>query len=295
MDEEEWFVTNGEWRMGPLALDDLVEVLGREHAPGSMLVWKTGLETWIRPELVPELTAAATARPPVRNGSPAEGAVAGAGAGVGAAGSTGFGAGVAAAAPLAAPWFRVGTAKLLLMCVVTFGVYEIYWFYQQWRHVQRRGERVHPALRTLFAGLFCYALFRRVSEDATQRGIARAPSAIGCAVAFIALAITVRLPDPWSTLSLLQLLPLALVQRAASAAALAAVPGADPNTRLTPINWVGIALGVMILLLTALAATLPPPAPAKPAPTVTTQAALMPDAGRPTPAAPVDRAAPTLR
>jgi len=76
---------------------------------------------------------------------------------------------------------------------------------------------------------------------------------------------------------------------------LAAVPGADPNTRLTPINWVGIALGVMILLLTALAATLPPPAPAKPAPTVTTQAALMPDAGRPTPAAPVDRAAPTLR
>ena len=68
MDEEEWFVTNGEWRMGPLALDDLVEVLGREHAPGSVLVWKTGLETWIRPELVPELTTAAAARPPARAG-----------------------------------------------------------------------------------------------------------------------------------------------------------------------------------------------------------------------------------
>ena len=102
-----------------------------------------------------------------------------------------------------------------------------------------------------------------------------------------------RLPDPWSTLSLLQLLPLALVQRAASAAALAAVPGADPNTRLTPINWVGIAFGVMILLLTALAATLPPPAPAKPAPTATTQAALTPDAGRTT--RPADQAAPTIR
>ena len=287
MDEEEWFVTNGEWRMGPLALDDLVEVLGREHAPGSLLVWKTGLETWLRPELVPELTAAA-ARPPARPGMPAG---AGARADVGAAASVAMGA----AAPLAAPWFRVGTAKLLLMCVVTFGVYEIYWFYQQWRHVQRRGERVHPALRTLFAGLFCYALFRRVSEDATQRGIARAPSAIGCAVAFIALAITVRLPDPWSTLSLLQLLPLALVQRAASAAALAAVPGADPNTRLTPINWVGIAFGVMILLLTALAATLPPPAPAKPAPTATTQAALTPDAGRTTQAGRFNQAAPTIR
>jgi len=70
------------------------------------------------------------------------------------------------------------------------------------------------------------------------------------------------------------------VQRAASAAALAAVPGADPNTRLTPINWVGIAFGVMILLLTAMAATLPPPAPSKVAPTATTQAALTPEGGR---------------
>ena len=132
--------------------------------------------------------------------------------------------------------------------------------------MQRRGERVHPALRTLFAGLFCYALFRRVSQDATQRGIARAPSAVACAIAFVALAITVRLPDPWSTLSLLQLLPLALVQRAASAAALAAVPGADPNTRLTPINWLGVAFGVMILVLTAAAAMLPPRHPPSPLP-----------------------------
>jgi hypothetical protein len=287
MDEEEWFVTNGEWRMGPLGIDDLVEVLGREHAPGSVLVWKTGLETWTRPELVHELTAAA-ARQPARAGLPA-------GPGIRAEAGAAGGVGAGTAASLAAPWFRVGTAKLLLMCVVTFGAYEIYWFYQQWRHVQRRGERVHPALRTLFAGLFCYALFRRVSEDAMQRGIPRAPSPIACAVAFIALAITVRLPDPWSTLSLLQLLPLALIQRAASAAALAAAPGADPNTRLTPINWVGIAFGVMILLLTALAATLPPPAPAKPVPAETRQAALTPAAGRPTPAAPIDRAAPTLR
>src|SRR6187401_1574907 len=179
MDEEEWFVTNGEWRMGPLALDDLVDVLGREHAPGSILVWKTGLETWTRPELIAELTTAAAARPPVRLGRPADGAEAGARPGVGMGyGGAAAGAAFGAAPQPAAPWFRVGTAKLLLMCVVTFGIYEIYWFYQQWRHVQRRGERVHPALRTLFAGLVCYALFRRVSQDATARGVAGAPSAV---------------------------------------------------------------------------------------------------------------------
>ena len=54
----------------------------------------------------------------------------------------------------------------------------------------------------------------------------------------------------------------------------------ESDTFPPPINWIGVAFGVMLLLLTALAATLPPPAldksaPAKPAPTVTTQAALV--------------------
>lgn len=258
MDEEEWFVTNGEWRMGPLAVDDLIEVLGRSHAPGSILVWKEGLETWTRPELVTELTAAASARPAI-------------GATPSPASRTTTAEGAAAAAAAAAPWFRVGTAKLVLMCVVTFGLYQAYWFYQQWRHVQRRGERVQPLLRTLFAGIFCYALFRRVSTDAAERGIPRVPSALICAVAFILLSVAVRLPAPWSSISLLSLLPLALVQRAASAAALAAVPTADPNTRLTPINWFGVVVGVLILVMAVLAETLAPvtaPEPAKPTPTV---------------------------
>jgi hypothetical protein len=163
MDEEEWFVTNGDWRMGPLTIDDLVEVLGREHEPGTVLVWKTGLETWTRPELVADLTAPA-ARPRTGLAVPPP---------VGAPVATLARARGAEGAQ--APWFRVGTAKFLLMCVVTFGGYQIYWFYQQWRHVQRRGEVVHPALRTLFTGIFCYALFRRVAEDALARGVATVP------------------------------------------------------------------------------------------------------------------------
>jgi hypothetical protein len=264
MDEEEWFVTNGDWRMGPLTIDDVVEVLGREHEPGTVLVWKTGLETWTRPELVADLTAAA-ARP--RIGPAVPPAVAAPVAMAAARGAEGA----------QAPWFRVGTAKFLLMCVVTFGGYQIYWFYQQWRHVQRRGEVVHPALRTLFTGIFCYALFRRVAEDALARGVASVPSPIASAVAFVLLSITWQLPAPWSSLSLLSLVPLLLVQRAASAAALAAVPTADPNTRLTPINWVGVVFGVLILVMMVIGLTLaPPPEPTKPAPAATRQAALAP-------------------
>jgi hypothetical protein len=274
MDDEIWYVTNGDWRMGPLAIDDVIEVLGRDHTPGTILVWKEGLEAWTRPEQVAELTAArarpATAPAPRSWSAPA---------GLVPASATGQGAVIGPAAP----WFQVGTAKLLLMCVVTFGLYQIYWFYQQWRHVQRRGERVHPALRTLFAAIFCYPLFRRVSVDAADRGIPQVPSAVGCAVAFVLLSMTWRLPAPWSSISLLSLLPLAMVQRAASAAARAAVPTADPNTRLTPVNWLGVVFGVSLLVMAVFAETLAPapqPEPAKPAPTVVTaQAATPPQAG----------------
>ncbi len=162
MSEEEWYVTNGEWRMGPLTADDAVEVLGRAHAPGSVLVWKEGLEGWTRPELVAELTATAAGRPPARPAARPGTAMP----------DSAADATAAAAGGPPAPWFRVGTSKFLLMCVVTFGLYEIYWFYQQWRHVQRRGESVHPALRTLFAGFFCYALVppRVRGRDRARRG-----------------------------------------------------------------------------------------------------------------------------
>ena len=273
MDEEEWFVTNGEWRMGPLALDDLVEVLGREHVPGSMLVWKTGLENWVRPELVHELTTAAAARPPARAGLPG-------GPGVrvdaGAGGSVAGGATVS----LAAPWFRVGTAKLLLMCVVTFGAYrDLLVLPAVAPRAAPRRAGASGAAHALLPGSSatrCSAACRRM-----RRSVASPARAVGdrliavAAASHRALAITVQLPDRCAVapLSLLQLLPLALVQRAASAAALAAEPGADPNTRLTPINWIVIALGVMLLLLAVSLATPTQPAPAKPVPAETTQAA----------------------
>jgi hypothetical protein len=252
MDEEQWFVTNGEWRMGPLTRDDVVEVVGREHAPGSLFVWKEGFAAWTSAESLPDLAPRAGA--PARPATPTS------------------------QSPADVPptrWFLVGTGKFLLMCVATLGAYQIYWFFMQWRHVRGRGESVHPALRTVLAGLFCYALFRRVADDATERGIAGAPSPLAAAAAFILLSITWQLPQPWSFLSLLSLVPLVLVQRAASAVALAAVPTADPNTRLTPINWFGIAgLWLLVMLVGALLGPVPPaapgPAPAvKPAPTVT--------------------------
>ena len=251
MDESPWFLTNGEWRMGPLTLADAAEVLGRGHRAGEVLAWREGMDSWVPVERVAELVAAPRpttgwpSTPPVRQ--------------------------AAAAAPDTA-WFLVGGTKLVVMCVVTFGLYEIYWFYQQWRCVRLRGEAIYPVVRTFFAGLFCYALFRRVAESATTRGLP-APSPGWYTIVFILLSVTWQLPAPWRLLSLLSLGPLVVVQRAASAAALAETPAADPNTKLTPANWFGVGVFTVVLLLALLGALLPPPAPSvlAPGPTTTAQ------------------------
>jgi hypothetical protein len=258
-DPEQWFVTNGEWRMGPLAVEDVLEVLGRGHPPGSVHVWKQGQADWLPAEQVPEIAAArAGAAAPPRPFPAGPAPVAAPQAAVPAAPAT--------------PWFVVGSGKFLLMCLVTFGLYEIYWFYQQWRHVQRRGESVHPALRTLFAGLFCYGLFRRIQDTALERGVGRPVSPVLLTIVFLALSVTTRLPQPWSLLSVLSLVPLAVVQRTASAVALAQVPGADPNTRLSPLNWLAVVFTSLIVFLALLGLALGP-APDAPKPGTSAPAA----------------------
>jgi hypothetical protein len=245
---EQWFVTNGEWRMGPLAIDDVVEVLGRGHPPGSVHVWKPGQEQWLPAEQVPELAAA-------RAGAPASRPF------------TGVPAATVREAPPVTPWFVVGSGKLVLMCVVTFGIYEFYWFYQQWRHVQARGESIYPVVRAVLAGLFCYGLFRRLADAAVERRIGPGVSPIVLTVVFLACNVVSQLPDPWKYFALLQLLPLVAAQRTASAVALAEVPTADPNTRLSPLNWLAVAFTGLIVFLALLGLALgPAPNAPKPGP-----------------------------
>lgn len=145
-------------------------------------------------------------------------------------------------------WFAVGPAKLVAMSVVTLGFYQVYWFYQQWRRVRDGGEDVRPLPRSLFGVIFGYSLFRRVIRSAEDVAVpAAGPGAL--TVAYILLCLCAQLPLPFALLTLLSVLPLAAVQRVASAAAERDFPGSDPNRRLTAANWVGVALGGALLSL----------------------------------------------
>ena len=161
-----------------------------------------------------------------------------------------------AAAPTLAPaepatadagpsWFAVGPGKLIAMSVVTLGLYQLYWFYQQWRRVRDGGENVSVVARSLFGVLFSYSLFRRVIASAPDAAPAAGAGAL--AVLYGLLCISSRLPLPFAAIALLSVLPLAAIQRIASAVAEHDFPAADPNRRLTAANWVAVVAGSAFL------------------------------------------------
>ena len=64
-------------------------------------------------------------------------------------------------------FFTVSENKLLNMYVLSFGLYGIYWFYQNWKLQQRfMDKKIYPVWRSLFAIIFIYPLFRRIQAHA---------------------------------------------------------------------------------------------------------------------------------
>ncbi|MFH0822327.1 MAG: hypothetical protein V2B18_06210 [Pseudomonadota bacterium] len=77
----------------------------------------------------------------------------------------------AAAKPPAVPLFlHIPISRLVLMSIISFGVYEIYWMYRNWRYVKERtNPDIHPLLRALLGIFTSPSLLRRIHEDKEAR------------------------------------------------------------------------------------------------------------------------------
>ena len=117
----------------------------------------------------------------------------------------------AAADAPAVPFFLVVTRKLVVLTVVTFGIYQVYWFYMHWRRLQRLGqEDVWPIARAAFGGLFCYWLFQRVNEEADEQGVPTLLAPGLLTVLYFVGVTSSRFCAPWWLAIGLTVIPLAL-------------------------------------------------------------------------------------
>ena len=97
----------------------------------------------------------------------------------------------APAAEAGTAYFPVSLLKLGVMCVATFSIYEIYWFYKNWKNAQRLAHAdVNAPIRAFFYGLTSYWLFRLMRDHAksVDPGISLPAGALALAVLALALA-----------------------------------------------------------------------------------------------------------
>ena len=104
--------------------------------------------------------------------------------------------------PSEALFLHIPVARLILLSIVSCGLYEAYWIYKNWRFLkERKGLAIRPFWRGVFGIFFCHSLLKDIYADREARTILEpAFSPTGLATGWVILIILAnlvgRLPGP---------------------------------------------------------------------------------------------------
>ncbi len=158
-------------------------------------------------------------------------------------------------------YFPVGIPKLALMCLATFGLYEIYWFYRNWKAVERtHNVRLIAPLRALFYPVTAYFLFQRIAAESQRLGIGSSLQIGALAIGVFVIASLARLPDPWWLLALLSFLPLIPIQLVVNEINQRVAPAAPENSSFGAANIIALVLGGLLMVLVIIGTVVDPTA-----------------------------------
>jgi hypothetical protein len=156
------------------------------------------------------------------------------------------------------PFFAVSVFKLTLMSLCTLSLYQVYWFYRNWKLIAEREQiDIIPAARAIFAVFYCYQCFERIRDFdgrlPQKSRLAAAPLAAG----WILATIMCKLSDPYWLISLASVLFLLPAQMQANQINATMAPDHVPNSKFTLWNWVALVFGGILLALGVMGAFLP--------------------------------------
>ncbi|WP_455203464.1 hypothetical protein [Kaarinaea lacus] len=159
-------------------------------------------------------------------------------------------------------FFSVSYKKLYVMFVMTFGLYALVLFYQNWKLQKKRHElRVNPVLRSLFAIFFTHSLFARIKETVRKQKIDVAFNNNAMATLYIVSVLVsngldrvaarsddVTLVDVISTMvMMIALYPLHVAQTVINQ--INGEIDGQRNSDFSVYNWMFIVLGAMLWVL----------------------------------------------
>ena len=114
---------------------------------------------------------------------------------------------------LPAVYYPVSLSKFIVLSILTLGIYELYWFYKNWRFVRDRdNSTIMPFWRAVFSPLWCAALILDLRKNVKNKTIPIALVLVLSIVYFV-LSIVWQLPDPYWIVSFLNFVALLPVVR----------------------------------------------------------------------------------
>ena len=152
--------------------------------------------------------------------------------------------------------------QFILLCVLTLGLYAVWWMYKTWRFFdEREGQNLLPALRAILAIFFLPGLLNRILGFAQERGYTESYSPLLLYLGYIILNLTGYLPDPYFFIALTAYL-LLLPPYRAFYSALDLDPGYNLQLQDTFNNrqWLLVALGATMWLFIIAGMLMPPDA-----------------------------------
>ena len=145
-------------------------------------------------------------------------------------------------------FFSVTTLKLVVMSILTFGLYELYWFYRNWARIRdHTSANIMPFWRAFFAIFWVYSLFKQFNDGATTRGMPESIAAGGLTLLYILLSLASNAPAAYSLVGLFGVVAIVPANSLAARVNLAADPAFENNGRFTVWHWLVMALGAALI------------------------------------------------
>ncbi|MCR4330213.1 MAG: trypsin-like peptidase domain-containing protein [Candidatus Roizmanbacteria bacterium] len=146
--------------------------------------------------------------------------------------------------------YVISISKLIVLSTVTLGLYDIYWFYKQWKSLKaERDLKVTPLARAFFSILTSYYLFREVSKAIKSIDKTRGLEAGTLATAYFILVLLYKLPEPYWWLSTLSVLPLIPIQNTINEYWRKKYHDKIVPSKFGTWNWVWTIIGGVFILL----------------------------------------------
>lgn len=157
-------------------------------------------------------------------------------------------------------YFSVSTKKMVLMSILTAGLYELYWFYKNWKVVKIQEEKkLSPFWRAIFCVIFCYSLFKRIMLSAIQKGYKTKNTHGSLAAGYIFLVIiSSRAPSPFDLIGILSFVPIIAVNNAIRFSNLKINPQYVESAKLVRAEILFLVLGAIIWVLVVPGILYPP-------------------------------------